>query len=63
MQLDNYMHVVYLSWKRWICFYCNILYSMQIVFAKGANYAITELAQSEYDVMSLDWDIQPQSAR
>ncbi|XP_071492479.1 uroporphyrinogen decarboxylase-like [Diadema antillarum] len=34
-----------------------------IVFAKGANYAVAELAQSGYDVMSLDWDIQPQVAR
>lgn len=34
-----------------------------IVFAKGANYAIRELAKSDYDVMSLDWDIQPQVAR
>eukprot|EP00057_Strongylocentrotus_purpuratus_P031337 XP_784308.2 PREDICTED: uroporphyrinogen decarboxylase [Strongylocentrotus purpuratus] len=34
-----------------------------IVFAKGANYAISELSQCDYDVMSLDWDVQPQIAR
>jgi uroporphyrinogen decarboxylase len=35
-----------------------------IVFAKGANYAIEELAQdSEYDVVGLDWTISPADAR
>lgn len=35
-----------------------------IVFAKGANYAIEELArESRYDVVGLDWTISPQAAR
>lgn len=34
-----------------------------IVFARGAHYALEELAQSEYDGMSLDWTIDPESAR
>lgn len=35
-----------------------------IVFAKGANYAIEELARdSEYDVVGLDWTISPAAAR
>jgi uroporphyrinogen decarboxylase len=34
-----------------------------VVFAKGAHYALNELARSNYDVVSLDWTITPQEAR
>ena len=33
------------------------------VFAKGANYAIMDLAQSDYDVIGLDWTIDASIAR
>lgn len=33
------------------------------IFAKGAHYAIRELSQSGYDVVSLDWTVSPQNAR
>eukprot|EP00808_Paulinella_micropora_P026735 g62069.t1 len=32
-------------------------------FAKGANWALEDLAASPYDVLSLDWTIDPASAR
>ncbi|XP_025062543.1 uroporphyrinogen decarboxylase isoform X2 [Alligator sinensis] len=35
----------------------------QIVFAKDAHYALEELARSGYDVVGLDWTIQPREAR
>lgn len=34
-----------------------------IVFAKDAHYALAELSQSGYDVVSLDWTIDPRNAR
>lgn len=34
-----------------------------IVFAKGANYALESLAGSGYDVIGLDWTVDPASAR
>ncbi|KYO47988.1 uroporphyrinogen decarboxylase isoform A [Alligator mississippiensis] len=34
-----------------------------IVFAKDAHYALEELARSGYDVVGLDWTIQPREAR
>jgi uroporphyrinogen decarboxylase len=34
-----------------------------IVFAKGAWYALEDLAQSDYDVISLDWTHDPAQAR
>lgn len=34
-----------------------------IVFAKGAHYALEELADTEYDVVGLDWTIEPREAR
>ncbi|XP_033637145.1 uroporphyrinogen decarboxylase-like isoform X1 [Asterias rubens] len=34
-----------------------------IVFAKGAHHAIKELSESGYDVVSLDWTMQPEVAR
>jgi uroporphyrinogen decarboxylase len=33
------------------------------VFAKGAHWAMADLARSEYDVIQLDWTIQPEEAR
>uniref|UniRef100_A0A3Q2VHB7 Uroporphyrinogen decarboxylase n=1 Tax=Haplochromis burtoni TaxID=8153 RepID=A0A3Q2VHB7_HAPBU len=35
----------------------------QIVFAKDAHYALEELSQSNYEVVGLDWTIDPLSAR
>jgi uroporphyrinogen decarboxylase len=34
-----------------------------VIFAKDAHFAIEELAESNYDVVSLDWTIKPQHAR
>lgn len=34
-----------------------------IVFARGAHYALEDLAESDYDGMSLDWTIDPTLAR
>ncbi|CAH2310574.1 uroporphyrinogen decarboxylase [Pelobates cultripes] len=34
-----------------------------IVFAKDAHYALENLSQSGYEVVGLDWTIQPQEAR
>ena len=34
-----------------------------IVFARGAHYALEDLSMSDYDGMSLDWTINPESAR
>ena len=33
------------------------------IFEKGAHYALEELADSDYDVISLDWTMDPQEAR
>lgn len=35
----------------------------QIVFAKDAHYALEDLSQSQYEVVGLDWTIDPRSAR
>ena len=35
----------------------------QIVFAKGAHYALPQLSNSGYDVVGLDWTIRPEEAR
>ena len=34
-----------------------------IVFAKGAHYALDELADTDYDVIGLDWTMDPKEAR
>lgn len=34
-----------------------------IVFARGAHYALEDLSKSDYDGMSLDWTMDPESAR
>ena len=34
-----------------------------IVFAKGAHYALDDLAATDYDVIGLDWTMDPQAAR
>jgi len=34
-----------------------------VVFAKGANYAIKELAALNYDVIGLDWTVDPEDAK
>jgi len=34
-----------------------------IVFAKDAHYALDALADSDYDVIALDWTMDPQAAR
>lgn len=37
--------------------------SIQIVFAKDAHYGMEDLSQSNYEVVGLDWTIDPRSAR
>lgn len=32
------------------------------VFAKGAHYALEDLSQTPYDVVGLDWTMDPQEA-
>ena len=47
-------------------FYEYILFlslSLQTVFAKGGHYALGSLAKSGYDVIGLDWAIDPKEAR
>jgi len=34
-----------------------------VIFAKGAHYALDALADTDYDVISLDWTMAPESAR
>ena len=34
-----------------------------VAFAKGAHYALDDLADTDYDVLSLDWTMDPESAR
>jgi len=34
-----------------------------VVFAKGAHYALESLSKSGYNVVGLDWTIEPQTAR
>lgn len=34
-----------------------------IVFAKGAHYALDPLADTDYDVIALDWTVDPRTAR
>lgn len=42
----------------------NLSFSLiQIVFAKDAHYSLEDLSQSRYEVVGLDWTIDPQSAR
>ena len=38
-------------------------YLIQIVFAKGAHYALPQLANIGYDVVGIDWTIDPAVAR
>ena len=33
------------------------------MFAKGGHYAVEALADSEYDVVGLDWTMNPKEAR
>lgn len=33
------------------------------VFAKGSHYAVEELSRLEYDVIGIDWTINPNDAR
>ena len=37
--------------------------SCQTIFAKGAHYAIKDLSQIGYDVVSLDWTVSAKDAR
>ncbi len=34
-----------------------------VIFAKGAHYALKELSEAGYDVVSIDWTIDPKEAR
>ena len=36
---------------------------VQVIFAKGAHYALTSLGESGYDVVGLDWTMDPKNAR
>jgi uroporphyrinogen decarboxylase len=36
---------------------------LQTVFAKGAHYALEELSKCGYDVVSLDWTLDPALSR
>lgn len=36
---------------------------MQIVFAKDGHYGLEDLSESGYEVVGLDWTIDPHSAR
>ena len=38
-------------------------FCFQIVFAKGAHYAIKKLSETQYDVIALDWTVNRKQAR
>lgn len=42
---------------------CLFGFFFQIVFAKDAHYGLEDLSQSGYEVVGLDWTINPSSAR
>lgn len=44
-------------------YYFNAILPFQTIFAKGAHYALLELADSGYDVMGIDWTVDPVIAR
>ena len=44
-------------------YYKFSMYLLQTIFAKGAHYAIKELSQIGYDVVSLDWTMSAKDAR
>jgi uroporphyrinogen decarboxylase len=46
-----------------LVFNMNSYHGLQIVFAKGAHYAIEEISKLEYNVVGLDWTIDPAVAR
>ena len=37
--------------------------SLKIIFAKGAHYALKQLASVGYEVVGLDWTMNPEEAR
>ena len=37
--------------------------SLQTVFAKGAHYGLEQLATADYDVVGLDWTMDPEQSR
>lgn len=41
----------------------NLLLMLQVIFAKGAHYALASLAALRYDVVGLDWTVDPIEAR
>ena len=43
--------------------YYTAISLLQIVFAKDVHFALEELADSGYEVVSLDWTIKPKHAR
>ena len=47
-----------LNWS----YFC-LVFDPQTVFAKGAHYAVKELSQTDYDVLSLDWTMSAKDAR
>ena len=46
-----------------LCSYFCFFYHLQIIFAKGAHFAMSELTHSEYDVIGLDWTMDIHDAR
>lgn len=41
----------------------HVVILLQTIFAKGAHYALKEIADSGYDVMGIDWTVDPVVAR
>lgn len=41
----------------------TFLFHVQIVFAKDGHYGLEDLSESGYEVVGLDWTIDPRSAR
>ena len=41
----------------------KVYFTSQVVFAKDAHFALEDLANCGYDVVSLDWTIKPTHAR
>ena len=50
-----------------VCLQSPIVWSdfslLQVVFAKDAHFALEDLSNSGYDIVSLDWTMKPTHAR
>jgi hypothetical protein len=43
--------------------FLKIVFIFQTVFAKGGHYALVSLSQIGYEVVGLDWTVDPEGSR